>query len=73
MGYRACYAESFPNDLDHKEMLLLTGFRVFGTPLLETRTPGCDAIHYFKPTVSGGWEQRRRSLRLESRAAPLKV
>jgi putative acetyltransferase len=48
MGYRACYAESFPDDIDYKEILQLTGFRVFGTPLLEARTPGCDAIHYFK-------------------------
>jgi putative acetyltransferase len=48
MGYRACYAESFSGDSDYKEILLLTGFRVFGTPLFEARTPGCDAIHYFK-------------------------
>jgi putative acetyltransferase len=48
MGYRACYAESFPGDFDYKETLLLTGFRVFSTPLLEARTPGCDAIHYFR-------------------------
>jgi putative acetyltransferase len=47
-GYRACYAESFSGDSDYKEILLLTGFRVFSTPLLEARTPGCDAIHYFK-------------------------
>src|ERR1700722_12194061 len=48
MGYRACYAESFSGDSDYKEILLLTGFRVFSTPLLEARTAGCDAIHYFK-------------------------
>lgn len=48
MGYRTCYAESFPDDFDYKEILLLTGFRVFSRPLLEAKTPGCDAIHYFK-------------------------
>jgi putative acetyltransferase len=48
MGYRACYAESFSGDSDYKEILRVTGFRIFGSPLLEARTPGCDAIHYFK-------------------------
>jgi putative acetyltransferase len=48
MGYRACYAESFCGDSVYKEILLLTGFRVFSTPLLEARTAGCDGIHYFK-------------------------
>lgn len=48
MGYRACYAESFSRDSDFKEILRLTGFRIFDTSLFEARTAGCDAIHYFK-------------------------
>jgi putative acetyltransferase len=48
MGYRACYAESFSGDSDFKEILRLAGFRIFGAPLLEATTLGCDAIHYFK-------------------------